>query len=555
MDASRAMSLLWWADPVDPLAVWAICPTAHAPYTLYWDDGASTRMAASSAPIRHTYSQPDQYLLVAITPQAATADVVVRGERADTVFTLDSDERTVTAALPPLPEPVLYQVDWGDGTVTKHDATDLSPAHTYRIGFGSPTITVTDVPARWTTRYTGPTISGVPRIVFRPDPSKRGIGRIDLAGLPPGVTLAMENNRDFKKAWSDPVDVGPDGTAAFDLTLWTWPSSDWWRWARVTWTDPDTHEPRQLTQHMRICEWTTDQYGHCACYQNQIPITIDWDTDHPYVITATAAPIPPGDYTISWGDGHTTPYTVREEQRLDATHDYGSNQCAWISITGPPGTGHRFVRPLPIQSIEDTDYGPVLWWAIETGEPGTVDPYRPVRIDPGDGRWPIIDTLAPSVDPQYKCGTGWNYAGGAGTWTSRISAPMTDEFEFTYTQYMDRGYGGTDYDIPPDRLTLSWQFVVGTVTDTSYTGSFTLAKTTAYPGDWYMEFRLGPGETLTDAGPHIITDLGDLWWRITGTVPVPGFDKLQFDIRVEPATKPPVFPLDVRTVPPSLPLS
>jgi len=552
-DEVTSVTPLWLADPDNPVSVWAVCSPADAYYTLYWGDGTSTPMAPTSAPIRHTYPRAGQYTLAAITTSVATTDVVVRGQRADTTFTLDGDGRTVHAELPQVEEPLQYQVDWGDGAVTQHGADDLSPAHTYQPGFGVAMIAVTDVPARWTVRYTGPTISGFPQAVFRPDTENLGYGQIDLTGFPPGVTVSAEYLSDNLKQFAEPVDTEDDGTATFYFKLWSWPFSDWWRWARFTWTDPDTSEQMQLTQHMRVCEWDNTRYGRCACVENAIPITLDWDTDRPYVITATATPVPAGDYTIEWGDGHTTQHTVGDLQRMDVTHDYGSNQAVWISISGPPGTGRRFVRPHTIDHIESTSYGPVLWWAAETGDADSLDPYRPVRIDPGDGRWPHIDTVSCSVDPRNRCGTGWNYA-DVGQYVSRISAPMTDSYEFPYTQESDGGFGGTDYNILPDAPELSWTFSVGTATENYYTGTFTLAKSTAYPADWQMEFSLGPGEVLADAGPHTVSDLGNQRWRITSTVQVPGFDKLQFDIRVDPATDPRVLPLDVRTVPPSLPL-
>ena len=550
--------LAWFPDPRDPLTIWAVRVEAVANYRIDWGDGTSTPMAGRSRPTCHTYTAPGRYILAVDGGDPDVSEAVMRGTIPAPTFTL-LHHRTLRVTLPAQHEPVHYKIDWGDGTITEHGSDDLEPLHTYPIGYAQPTISVTDEPARTTRSYTAPTMPVTPTTVFRPLEDQSGGARIDLAGFPPGVTVTMHNITQDTSA----VAIGEDGTGTFDIKVWASPDRDWWKAARFAWTDPDSGEPRQHVQHARICEWSPGQYGRCACYQNDFPITLDWDDEKPYLITATAAPsapLAPGEYRIDWGDEVATRHIVGAEGRLDAIHDYRRNREAWIHISGPAGIARRFVGPLKYYGIVRAEDGPVLWWTF--GEyPGAegADPYQPVRIDPGDGRWPIIETLAPRHDRAQHVGTGWNYV-ESGHYTFIVSAPMTDQFSLSMNMQgtEDAEEGPYDWSVIPENQSVIWQFWPVEVTEGTYTGRFSLYNTLDVDlVNWEIEFDLDPDETevVTDASPHTVIETATGRWRITGASPIQPHTSIDVFFTVRPATKPPVFPINVRTIPPSWPLA
>lgn len=556
-DEADRVTLLWWADPIEPLAAWAVRSTVDVPYILSWGDGTSTPMASSSKPVRHSYNVPGVYPLLAIAVPSVTAEIVVRGSRPHTTFTLGHDGCTVTATLPAVPQPVLYRIDWGDGIVTDHDGADLSPSHTYRSGFGTPKIAVTDVPARWTIRYTGPTIPAapaVPRTMFQLTGAEHlGDGIIHLTGFPPGVvveTLYSTSKTQTGYTSAEPVTVKPDGAASVPVSLITDAHWDWWRWARLTWTDPDSGEPRQHTQHMRIREWSPDHYGPCEGFQNDFPVTLDWEDDRPYVITATAAPIQAGNYDISWGDGQVTHHTVGDEQRLDVTHNYGANIRAWIHISGPSGSARRCARPLALDYV--TKQGPFsyyFYWARDTIDAGGADPYRPVRIHIDDGRWPMISTLTPSHDPRLQCGTLINRGNDAGIYTMHFTAPMT-AFEYVLKTDGSSSEDPDDGDLPPF-ADVWWRFVA----DTATTGHFTLENPhwSDYGPGWSIYFRSPPDSPPLKITPNM-SSLGEGRWKVAGNDPLPGKSSIRIDIYIESPGYPDFYPFEVRTFPLAYPM-
>lgn len=587
----------WWPDPLNPHAIRALWVGAGWHYTLEWGHVGSDGKPATDAvmfweviPKHHVYPQAGRYTLIGRPglPHAnpVSADITLRNTlKPEAAFELLGDQRSVRATLERHDELVRYRIEWGDGTVTEHDVNDLTPAHEYPAGFGTPKITVHDLPARRQATFVGPEIpdppdrESDPRMQFRTTKGKPDwLGELELFGFPPNTAVELGPAGSSSGGYTPPGTVTTDGSGyasrEYKLLDDLWLFDDWWQ-VYARWTDPVTKRWRQMWLPIQWCEYaggpSDDPTKVGPCWQpstpripcNQFPLLVDWEIAAPHVITLyTATPGPPGDWQVDWGDG-TTETVAAPEGRLRVTRDYGGIRNVWVTVTRPDGrVARRRLRQMQPRFETWNDGSLAIFWQHEehanVKEPPCnlkdCDPYTVVRIDSGDGR-PLQQRARPSLHCPDSSGNGISYA-APGTYQIAVYAPMSVTRYGTHEQ-KTRGHGEGEFDIREDRPAphpLTQSFHVG---QTSQRGSYTAWFVITNPSDaavpWELEFTLDAPAVLSEVscwrGEATKTDLGAGRWRITGTTPVPSRDTTRLDITVDPCGDPRVWPTAISLPP------
>lgn len=573
--------LYWRPDPVSGRAIWAKWVGASWHYRLDFGDGHAVNLAFWQPPVKHGYAQPGTYTMAA-TPDLpggtpVRTQVTVRSTREpEATFTLIDGTTRVRATLGRVADPVRYLIEWGDGTSSEHGAGDWNPEHSYSAGFGTPTITVHDQPARRTAQFTGPDIpdpvpSG-PRTHWTPLPDE-GWGRLTLVGFPANTTIELGRGGE-----TGPGSVTTDasGSASRAYQLWV-PrfKFDEWRSIYVRWTDPDTKLFRQMWQPVQICEWIggpKHAFPGCCWYpqpderefprnpQNEFPITLDWATGAPHRVTVTVDPAENGRYQIAWEDSVQETVTVANGV-LEETHDYGSIRDVWVIITAPSGKVARRrlrqIKPLP-RTWTDGSLAIFQEYEEHSNTLGVVkacDPYGVIRADLGDGR-PLVQFHRPSGVCPDRAGNGFSYA-APGNYQVTMYGPMSKPVTYIHQQKMRDHRGQGDYIIRHDALnSLSQTFHVNELKTTWYSAWFTITNTADQPTPWTLEFTLDQPAVLKDVsswrGTATKHDLGQGRWRITCDQPAPANDSVRLDITVDPCSDPRIWPENTQVTTPRM---
>ncbi|WP_367139620.1 hypothetical protein [Saccharothrix sp. HUAS TT1] len=576
----------WFPDPTDPLAVRAAWFGAGWHYTLEWGDGTRDRLLFWQPPRRHVYPAPGRYTAVATAELAHSKPVSMQVVLRPTLtpqagFELIPDTTRVRATLEHHDEQVLYRVDWGDGRVSQHDVHDLAPEHEYLPGIGTPTITVVDVPARRTGRFTGPEIPDPPLPESGPRTEWRlttplGSGRLDLHGFPAHTTVEL-GRAGWGSGSTPPGTVVTDahGRAARDYTLWPTnaPWLDDWQSIHVRWTDPDNGRFRQRWQPVQVCEWLGGpKHDDTVCQEpnpsqrnsprnpcNELPLTVDWEIGSPQIVTLTCAPAVDGTWTVEWGDDVTDQVPVQRGGFFTATHDYGRLREVWPKVTDPRGrVGRRRLRQIRPKPRTWTDGSLAIFqeWEQHVADCaylGYCDPYSVMRVDCGDGR-PLAQVHRPSLVCPDRSGNGFSYA-APGSYLVTIHGPMSEPVTYTHVQKTKSGLGEAEFPIREPANPLTQTFHVGDVSKPDrYTAWFEITNSATEPVPWRLDFTLAAPARLADVrswvGTASVTDLGGGKWRITCDTPARPRDPFRVEITVEPCGSPRVWPADIHLSPP-----
>lgn len=579
----------WFPDPVDSLALRAAWFGAGWHYRIDWGDGKTQDVAFWQPPVRHVYPKPGRYTIVATSQLSskvtASVEVTLRTTlHPAPVLELIPDTNLIRATLEHHDDNVQYRVDWGDGTSTTHDATDLTPQHDYPWGFGAPSITVVDQPARRSVTVIGPEIPELPEpektvgSTWHVIDAKTGRGQLRLFGMPPRAEVQLGRAGITEAA---AVTTDGTGTARREYQLWQGDAAVYdgsWRSISIRWTDQGG-VARQRWQPVRICDWiggpTQTDPNQWICWtpghypsplppQCDIPVEVDWNIGSPAVITLRSALGPNGIWTVAWGDGKTEKVTVAN-QRFEATHDYGKYGSYWAVVTDPEGKkGRRRLRPLkPLpQYWKDGSLAIFQEYEVHGNKLGEIlacDCYSVMRVDCGDGR-PLYQVHRPSGYCSDRSGNGFSYA-TPGTYKVTMYGPMTDPITYTHVQ-KTRGMRDGVFDITeqsPPSSPLSHTFHPDALKPTYYTAFFRITNASDVPAPWQLEFTLDNPAVLTDIycwrGEATKTDLGNQRWRITGSHPVIKGDPTRLDITVDPCGNPRVWPSDIQLTTPSTTLT
>lgn len=583
----------WVADPLDSKAVRCKWYGAGWHYTLVWGDGASERVLFWQPPVKHAYPTVGNYTIVARSDlhEDYTASVVVTLRDylrpPLSVQLVEGTRNRVRLTLPHVAEPVRFEVDWGDGQVTEHGASDTDPEHEYPDNFaGRPTILVRDMPARRTNSIVGPDMPEPPppesdaRMQFRTTKGKPDwTGVLELFGFPPRTTvdLGPAGNRNMTPPGT--VTTDGNGYASREYTLLddTWQFDDWWQ-VYARWTDPTTKRWRQKFLPIQWCEYAGGPYDDPTqlgpCWKpvisgkgtarnpcNEFPLLVDWDIAAPQVITLyTATPGPIGDWNVDWGNG-VTQSAPAANGLLRVTHDYGQIKNVWVTVTRPDGrVARRRLRQMEPRFETWTDGSLAIFWQYEQhiNEPPCAlkdcDPYTVVRIDAGDGR-PLQQRARPSLHCPDRSGNGISY-GAPGEYRIAVYAPMSATRYGTHVQ-KTRGIGEGEFEIKADEPApnpLSQTFHVGNIAQPGrYTAQFRITNNSDRPVPWLLEFTLAPPAVLADVQSWVGTatkhDLGDGRWRVTCDQPARARDPFPVEITVDPCGNPRMWPADVRLEP------
>lgn len=555
--------LSWTPDTADPHAVRARWVGSGWHYTIRWGDGTSDRVLHWQGAQKHTYPGPGTYSLVCVSEirddVTVSAQVTVRDALAPQVR-LELDGATLTAALGSLPNPVDYQIEWGDGNASRHGADDLAPSHTYPWGFGAPTVTVTDVPSQRAARLTGPTIGD--------DPS----------------TLPMQG---FLLRY---VSDDPDGNAQFEMLgggqtpgdqVVFYPRRSWA--GAVTLTADDTGRVRHVFTHPKALtpEWEDAWRSYSVQHKGGWeflpvqPVAMrGGDPQVTYTVSATdpldvdISVWPPmlGVHYVHFGDGFDVRVDVTELP-LRVSHNY-AYQRPDRPITVFLPDGRKASRPFgpvdPCPPCYNPNYSgscSIGWnWVGDQHCPGRcggdTEPFAPLRVDTG-GAYPPHVLHKPDNGTGYACAYGY-------------TGMQPGSYAFTYTSFDTgiRKHGITiakaawrrvspDVEVvalddgPAGPAVLTCRFGEVTTWDGGYSGEFTVTNQEPdAPTPWEIEFQLADPAVLREVWPATASfaDLGGSRWRIRSAVPV-GERPAVVGARIEPPGRTRAYPDQIQARP------
>lgn len=567
--------LEWWPDAANPLAVRASWFGAGWHYTLEWghlgEDGepATDPMMFWDPPIRHVYPRAGAFTLVGrpgLHASPVSTVITLRSTlKPEASFELLPDGRTVRATLQRPDDQVRWRVAWGDNTLTEHDVNDLQPTHTYAWNTGTPTITVTDLPARRSARFTGPEIGLEP-----PPPTEHeyqgfcvehleasaGLEsrryRLHGGGMVPGeeVTIYPYNHN-----WKRVVNANAKGEIHETVDMWLskW-GADWdmWRSFTVRHGDRVVHVPT---------------YGP-SMEAGTPEVTYQVDPTNTRRLTFSVFPAMPGRHTITYGDGTSDVVDV-EKLPLLATHTYSGTASQYaVTVTLPDGrTAERIVigaNPCPpcfnanYPGEFDTAWHITGNWCGACGQKGGED-YSPVEITMSGGPYDVLRIHKPERGSSWHCTYQWRNI-PVGRYTLTYVTALTPPK--TYTVNVDKAAKiRTQRSIVEatkvDTLTpLSAWFGVTSEWDGGYSGEFHVHNQDDQPTPWAVEFQLAEPAVLREVWPRTAnyTELPDNRWRIYSDAPAPAGGDVKVGARIEPPGKTRKWPDQLHAKPWSKPI-
>lgn len=572
--------LEWYPDPANPLAVRASWFGAGWHYRLQWGDGTSERVLFWQPPVRHAYPKPGAYTIVATSELdnriTVSVQIVLRDYQQPPVTAelVDPNHKRVRLTLPTVADPVRFEVNWGDGTVTEHGVADTEPEHEYPAHFtGKPTILVRDMPARRAASLVGPDIPG-------PEPITRGQWSFHPTFLPSGNPPDDERPTSIKGAFRG-VGLTPntDVTVRFHWSVyetdyahtrtndqgeatcvipgdtgWTAPSAQWYY---PHFSAKGYEADRRLSTFTQIPIITRE-----SGWMDGPTWLYTFSDDDPWLISLAMISPAAGTYQVNWGDGTPTSEVECDGVVFTADHQFAHTVSrTTISVTGPDGrTTTRDLAAVdlyePYISRNDDVLGVRVRTTIKHLQGAGVD--CPVHIDwqhefsddklPWEYR-PASPVGMNALDHWYR--NEWRGKQVTITTTAPLREPQVKTLTIPALRIRDvvqKDPPGVVEPPPPQPSPnpLTQTFHVNELKPAWYSAWFQITNNSRRAAPWQVEFTLPAPAVLKDVsswrGNATKTDLGGGRWRITCDQPVPAQDSTRLDITVEPCGDPRIWP-------------
>lgn len=553
--------LEWWPHPTVPHAVRVRWP-ANVPFTVYWGDGTSQHVGGAVI-VAHVYDTTGTWDVVCVADASreytTAARVTIRGFTVPAAPTASVAGNRVTLTCPEVPDPVLWRVDWGDGAASDHASGTAE--HSYAWDFGSPEVTVTDVPSGRLVRFTGPTIGPCPDPVPPPAPVRgffleyvatgSDYRRIRLrgGGIPPGQTVTWYP---YTCAWYREVVADRDGDIR-DEVDWpkgiNWDFDDSWRSFTVISHDGTRfHVP----YHGPLLEAGTPTVVY--------NIHVDGD---PQKVRLSARPAMLGWHTVDFGDGTST--RVRAEKLpLDVPHRYTGAGPYDVTITLPDGrtTKGQVKGAFPCAPCFNPNYPgscTVTWNFTGNGicprcGDAASGPFAPVIVD--NGHHPPHQIHRPDNRTGWHVAYGYSLPVGThdfryATFGRPVSSSVVDIARASPVRDMSDEVRLVQVD-GAEPANLAVRFVPVTTWDGGYSGEFVVSNEDTEAHQWVVEFALSDPAVLREvwgAGSPRFEEVGGGRWRIWCGTPIPGFTDARVGARVEPPGNPTRYPHDLHAEP------
>lgn len=551
-------NLYWQPDPLDPLVVHAVWTGPEAAWRLDWGDGHSDKGQAGQRPIRHAYDAPGARTLTVLSEPPGvvlgSAYVVIR----DTVtFTAHvealPDRRGVRVVLGTLPDPVDYQIEWGDGAVTRHGRADLSPTHTYTTPVGAPTITVTDLPTGRRMTLIGPDLTGQKIDGFYIDYLGQQGWVLRGGGIKPGSRVMWHP---WQGTWTDSARADAAGQIHAPLDINTTPYASGFSSYTVRYRPDGATRDKTVFVPMRLSG------------KGSTEVVFDIDQTDPWTLTLSMTAPVTGKHTVDYGDGVSATFDVggADPFPLRARHAYGPNPARMIAtITTPDGVQHnrrlfptRTCTPAPSEWSEDAV---VLWWWSEQDSCGTKpeDEYCPVIVDDG---LHVPVQVHPPLDSFPRAGYKWSGFPIAGDYHFRVWSAIqkTADHLVPVSHIPPRRLDATEQlhiDLAGGSHDLGCALHIGDVSHSDrYTAWFDVANLDTDPDQvatgWEVRFTLAEPAEVSSAdswrGPVTVASLGAGRWVISSHEPIPAGESARVNIRVDHPGVPTAWPTAITAV-------